>query len=34
VSKTVGTMKPTPEWLSNGMVVAIVGGQNHVDTVY
>ena len=26
VSRTIGTMKPTPVWLSQGMVVAIVGG--------
>lgn len=33
-SLAVGTMKPLPEWLSKGMVVGIVGGQEHVQNVY
>jgi len=33
ISKTIGTMKPMPEWLQRGVVVGIVGGQKKVKEV-
>lgn len=34
LSKTVGTMRPLPEWALQGAVVGIVGGQEFVDEKY
>lgn len=33
ISKTIGTMKPMPEWIQKGVVVGIVGGQKKVKEV-
>ena len=34
LSKTVGTMRPLPEWALQGAIVGIVGGQEFVDEKY
>jgi len=34
LSKTVGTMRPLPEWALKGAIVGIVGGQEFVDEKY
>jgi alpha-glucosidase len=34
LSKTVGTMRPLPEWALKGAVVGIVGGQDFVNEKY
>ena len=34
VSKTVGTMDALPEWVMQGAIVGVVGGQDFVDDKY
>ena len=34
VSKTVGTMDALPEWVMQGAIVGVVGGQDFVDEKY
>jgi sulfoquinovosidase len=34
VSLTVGTMEPLPEWILEGCIIGIVGGQDYVDEKY
>lgn len=31
ISKSIGTMRAAPKWVSQGMVVGIVGGQEKVE---
>lgn len=34
VSQAIGTMKPLPSWIQNGVIVGIVGGQDFVEEKY
>jgi hypothetical protein len=34
ISQAVGTMRPVPAWLQNGLVLGVNGGQNYVESVY
>lgn len=34
VSKKIGTMKALPEWILNGAIVGLQGGQNFINQTY
>lgn len=34
VSKKIGTMKPLPDWIMNGAIVGLQGGEKEIRTRY
>ena len=34
ISKKIGTMKPLPDWIMNGAIVSLQGGQQFIDDKY